>query len=126
LIFVSNSPFWYVDAGMRFVLGEDWNHEWDAVITSKFYELWKLVVFDAMPNGIAFGNAFVFFAINQNAYFVHPSYLVMICEALENQISTPTTSVHFEKYAKKHNVCSSRELIVLKKEKYIAKDVSRS
>ena len=36
LIFVSNSPFWYVDAGMRYVFGESWREEWDAVITSKF------------------------------------------------------------------------------------------
>jgi len=34
LIFVSNSPFWYVDAGMRYVLGENWRESWDAVITS--------------------------------------------------------------------------------------------
>jgi HAD superfamily 5'-nucleotidase-like hydrolase len=34
LIFVSNSPFWYVDAGMKFVIGEDWRDDWDAVITS--------------------------------------------------------------------------------------------
>jgi len=34
LIFVSNSPFWYVDAGMRYVIGENWTETWDAVITS--------------------------------------------------------------------------------------------
>lgn len=34
LIFVSNSPFWYVDAGMRYVFGPDWRNEWDAIITS--------------------------------------------------------------------------------------------
>jgi hypothetical protein len=36
LIFVSNSPFWYVDAGMRYVFGKDWRNAWDAVITSKY------------------------------------------------------------------------------------------
>lgn len=36
LIFVSNSPFWYVDAGMRYVFGGSWRKEWDAIITSKF------------------------------------------------------------------------------------------
>jgi HAD superfamily 5'-nucleotidase-like hydrolase len=36
LIFVSNSPFWYVDAGMRYVLGDNWTVEWDAIITSKY------------------------------------------------------------------------------------------
>jgi hypothetical protein len=35
LIFVSNSPFWYVDAGMRYIFGGSWREEWDAVITSK-------------------------------------------------------------------------------------------
>lgn len=34
LIFVSNSPFWYVDAGMRYIFGDNWRHDWDAVITS--------------------------------------------------------------------------------------------
>lgn len=34
LIFVSNSPFWYVDAGMRYVFGASWRNEWDAIITS--------------------------------------------------------------------------------------------
>jgi hypothetical protein len=34
LIFVSNSPFWYVDAGMKYVIGENWRQSWDAVITS--------------------------------------------------------------------------------------------
>jgi len=36
LIFVSNSPFWYVDAGMRYVLGANWRDVWDAVVTSKY------------------------------------------------------------------------------------------
>jgi hypothetical protein len=34
LIFVSNSPFWYVDAGMRYVIGPDWRESWDVVIVS--------------------------------------------------------------------------------------------
>jgi HAD superfamily 5'-nucleotidase-like hydrolase len=34
LIFVSNSPFWYVDAGMRYVIGPDWRASWDVVIVS--------------------------------------------------------------------------------------------
>eukprot|EP00551_Chaetoceros_affinis_P012248 CAMPEP_0203667882 /NCGR_PEP_ID=MMETSP0090-20130426/4621_1 /ASSEMBLY_ACC=CAM_ASM_001088 /TAXON_ID=426623 /ORGANISM="Chaetoceros affinis, Strain CCMP159" /LENGTH=694 /DNA_ID=CAMNT_0050532161 /DNA_START=130 /DNA_END=2214 /DNA_ORIENTATION=- len=34
LIFVSNSPFWYVDAGMRYVIGDDWRDMWDATIVS--------------------------------------------------------------------------------------------
>ena len=34
LIFVSNSPFWYVDAGMRYVFGGNWRDEWDAIITT--------------------------------------------------------------------------------------------
>lgn len=34
LIFVSNSPFWYVDAGMRYVIGPDWRTSWDVVIVS--------------------------------------------------------------------------------------------
>ena len=29
LILASNSPFWYVDAGMRYVLGENWQDVWD-------------------------------------------------------------------------------------------------
>lgn len=34
LIFVSNSPFWYVDAGMTYFMGPNWRDYWDAVITS--------------------------------------------------------------------------------------------
>jgi len=34
LIFVSNSPFWYVDAGMRHLFGDDWRMDWDAIIAS--------------------------------------------------------------------------------------------
>lgn len=34
LIFVSNSPFWYVDAGMRYTFGENWRTDWDVIITS--------------------------------------------------------------------------------------------
>lgn len=34
LIFASNSPYWYVDAGMKYVLGDDWLKLWDAVIVS--------------------------------------------------------------------------------------------
>jgi len=34
LILVSNSPFWYVDAGMRHVIGEEWKEVWEAVIVS--------------------------------------------------------------------------------------------
>ena len=34
LIFVSNSPFWYVDSGMKYVIGENWREMWDAVIVS--------------------------------------------------------------------------------------------
>ena len=34
LIFASNSPFWYVDAGMKHVIGEDWREDWDVVIVS--------------------------------------------------------------------------------------------
>ncbi|KAL7496018.1 hypothetical protein ACHAWT_004398 [Skeletonema menzelii] len=34
LIFVSNSPFWYCDAGMNYVVGPDWRDQWDVVITS--------------------------------------------------------------------------------------------
>ncbi len=34
LIFVSNSPFWYVDAGMKYVIGEQWRDMWDACIVS--------------------------------------------------------------------------------------------
>lgn len=34
LIFASNSPFWYVDAGMRHVMGENWRGDWDVVIVS--------------------------------------------------------------------------------------------
>lgn len=34
LIFVSNSPFWYVDAGMKYCMGENWRDDWDAVIAS--------------------------------------------------------------------------------------------
>ena len=34
LIFVSNSPFWYCDAGMNYVVGEGWRDQWDVVITS--------------------------------------------------------------------------------------------
>lgn len=42
LIFVSNSPFWYVNAGMKYVIGESWREMWDAVIVSagkpRFYK----------------------------------------------------------------------------------------
>ncbi|KAL3910519.1 MAG: hypothetical protein SGARI_002083, partial [Bacillariaceae sp.] len=34
LIFASNSPFWYVDAGMKYVIGDNWMDLWDAVIVS--------------------------------------------------------------------------------------------
>ena len=34
LIFVSNSPFWYCDAGMNHVVGDAWRDQWDVVITS--------------------------------------------------------------------------------------------
>jgi HAD superfamily 5'-nucleotidase-like hydrolase len=34
LIFVSNSPFWYVDAGMNYVVGPEWRDQWDVVIVS--------------------------------------------------------------------------------------------
>jgi len=34
LIFVSNSPFWYVDAGMKYFLGENWRELWDTIIVS--------------------------------------------------------------------------------------------
>uniref|UniRef100_A0A6U5EBC8 5'-nucleotidase n=2 Tax=Corethron hystrix TaxID=216773 RepID=A0A6U5EBC8_9STRA len=34
LIFVSNSPFWYVDAGMKHAIGPNWRETWDAVIVS--------------------------------------------------------------------------------------------
>mmetsp|Transcript_20633 Transcript_20633/g.48954 ORF Transcript_20633/g.48954 Transcript_20633/m.48954 type:complete len:705 (-) Transcript_20633:88-2202(-) len=34
LIFASNSPFWYVDAGMKYTLGDDWKKMWDVVIVS--------------------------------------------------------------------------------------------
>ena len=30
----SNSPFWYCDAGMNYVVGTDWRDQWDVVITS--------------------------------------------------------------------------------------------
>jgi HAD superfamily 5'-nucleotidase-like hydrolase len=34
LIFVSNSPFWYVDAGMKYIFGNDWTKDWNAIIAS--------------------------------------------------------------------------------------------
>mmetsp|Transcript_4509 Transcript_4509/g.6386 ORF Transcript_4509/g.6386 Transcript_4509/m.6386 type:complete len:415 (+) Transcript_4509:143-1387(+) len=34
LIFVSNSPYWYVNSGMTFFFGENWQDIWDAVIVS--------------------------------------------------------------------------------------------
>jgi len=34
LMFVSNSPYWYVDAGMKYVIGDDWMDIWNAVIVS--------------------------------------------------------------------------------------------
>ena len=34
LIFASNSPFWYVDAGMKHVIGDGWRNDWDVVIVS--------------------------------------------------------------------------------------------
>ena len=30
----SNSPFWYCDAGMNYVIGEGWRDQWDVVIAS--------------------------------------------------------------------------------------------
>lgn len=32
LVLVSNSPYWYVDAGMTHVFGEGWQSSWDAII----------------------------------------------------------------------------------------------
>jgi HAD superfamily 5'-nucleotidase-like hydrolase len=37
LIFVSNSPYWYVNAGMKYIFGEDWRNMWDAIITSTYF-----------------------------------------------------------------------------------------
>lgn len=34
LIFVSNSPFWYVDAGMKYIMGDNWREDWSAVTTT--------------------------------------------------------------------------------------------
>lgn len=34
LIFVSNSPFWYVESGMKHLFGNDWRMDWDVIITS--------------------------------------------------------------------------------------------
>lgn len=34
LIFASNSPYWYVNEGMKFVLGDDWINMWDTVIVN--------------------------------------------------------------------------------------------
>lgn len=34
LIFVSNSPFWYVNAGMEYFLGKNWRELWDIIIVS--------------------------------------------------------------------------------------------
>jgi len=34
LIFASNSPYWYVDAGMKYVMGDQWIDLWDVVIVS--------------------------------------------------------------------------------------------
>ena len=31
---LSNSPFWYVDAGMNYVVGPGWRDQWDVVIAS--------------------------------------------------------------------------------------------
>jgi len=33
-LFFSNSPYWYVDAGMEYFLGPNWREFWDAVIVS--------------------------------------------------------------------------------------------
>lgn len=30
----SNSPFWYCNAGMNYVVGPGWRDQWDVVITS--------------------------------------------------------------------------------------------
>lgn len=30
----SNSPFWYCDAGMNYVVGPGWRDQWDVVVTS--------------------------------------------------------------------------------------------
>jgi len=34
LMFVSNSPYWYANAGMTYIFGQDWRDMWDAVIVS--------------------------------------------------------------------------------------------
>jgi hypothetical protein len=34
LFFVSNSPYWYVDAGMKHAFGPDWRDMWDIIIVS--------------------------------------------------------------------------------------------
>jgi FMN phosphatase YigB (HAD superfamily) len=34
LIFVTNSPFWYADAGMKYIFGDDWREDWDAIVAS--------------------------------------------------------------------------------------------
>jgi len=33
-VYCSNSPFWYCDAGMNYVIGEGWRDQWDVVIAS--------------------------------------------------------------------------------------------
>jgi HAD superfamily 5'-nucleotidase-like hydrolase len=34
LILVSNSPYWYVNAGLQYLIGENWRDDWDAVIAT--------------------------------------------------------------------------------------------
>lgn len=34
ILCISNSPFWYCDAGMGYVVGPDWRDHWDVVVTS--------------------------------------------------------------------------------------------
>jgi hypothetical protein len=47
LIFVSNSPFWYVDAGMKYVIGDDWRDTWDAIIVSAGALKWNILIVDS-------------------------------------------------------------------------------
>ncbi len=34
MVLISNSPFWYVDAGMRYNFGEGWRDTWDVIVAA--------------------------------------------------------------------------------------------
>jgi FMN phosphatase YigB (HAD superfamily) len=86
MIFVSNSPFWYVDAGMRYVFGNEWRDEWDAIITSTF---WCMLALGSARTPINYAKHFI-------VIFLIPQVRVSL-------IFTPMSIGPSEKFAKRRD-----------------------